>query len=339
MPGLKMSEVTVAIPTRNRPELLKETLESVFCQSYMNPTIFVSDNSTDDSSEPVVKTLQASHPNLFYKRHDPPIGHRNWSYVISQCTTQYVAFLHDDDILLPHHLASGVAALSENPTASFYACAAGLFNETGPAGVMMPNVVANSTALVTVPRKSRYDFWLAGCTIIPSSVILRRDAFDQINIRGEGLTAADWLWWGQLALAGDYIADPNIGVLYRIHSVSGSSTTPRALWSAHQRYTRRVLAASALRQNALSLDALERVVVAEWAPATIAQLILAFSTPDTPKQLRKSMRRILKQRPDVFAPPSVSRHVSVARYAGAWYLSYADLVDRILARWWPPSIQ
>jgi glycosyltransferase involved in cell wall biosynthesis len=67
--------------------MLLEALESVFNQTYKGAQILVSDNGSTDGTDVAVSALQKSHPELAYKRHDPPIGAANWTYVISSCAT------------------------------------------------------------------------------------------------------------------------------------------------------------------------------------------------------------------------------------------------------------
>lgn len=330
--------VTVAIPTCNRPTLLLETLDSVFRQTYKDPHIFISDNSDNDASERAVRELQKRHSNVLYKRHCPPIGHENWNYVISECRTAYVCFLHDDDLLLPHHLEQGMQALSQNAHAAFYASSVQMFGQGGHNRILVPAIGSRCSQITTFKPASDYISWLEGSTVMASSVILNRSAFDCMKIKATGLIGADWLWWGQLALAGDFIYNPQVGVLYRWHASNASNRTPKRRWACHSRFSQRTLARLALNQSVLDLERLEKSVISGWDAPTAAQLVLSLSSVDAPRRLRTVANNIVRERPDLFTEANVSRHFSIAQVVGWWYLSWADILDRLASRWWPPRV-
>jgi glycosyltransferase involved in cell wall biosynthesis len=69
--------------------MLLEALESVFNQTYKGAQILVSDNGSTDGTDAAVSALQNDHPELYYKRHDPPIGPANWTYVGNWFVTRF----------------------------------------------------------------------------------------------------------------------------------------------------------------------------------------------------------------------------------------------------------
>ena len=107
--------VSVVIPTRNRRELLRSEIESLFNQSY--PTdcfeIIVVDNSSSDGTDKMVESLQDNAPSIlrYYKKTDDgPGSSRNLG--ISKAKGDIVAFIDDDCIADPHWIENGVAKMS-----------------------------------------------------------------------------------------------------------------------------------------------------------------------------------------------------------------------------------
>jgi glycosyltransferase involved in cell wall biosynthesis len=108
------ASVTVGVPTYNRANLLRETIESVLGQTYHQFRLIVSDNaSTDDTSE-VVASL--SDPRLEYVRADENIGMTgNFNRLIALADTEFLMLLPDDDRLYPDYLRSVVEVLQRHP--------------------------------------------------------------------------------------------------------------------------------------------------------------------------------------------------------------------------------
>ena len=95
--------VSVCIPTCNRPEALGQALQSVVEQDYGPLEIFVSDDSRDAASEPVVERARArtAFP-IHYSRNEPRLGQNaNVNHLFGQAGGEYLILLHDDDLLSP----------------------------------------------------------------------------------------------------------------------------------------------------------------------------------------------------------------------------------------------
>ena len=101
--------VSVVIPTYDRPEMLREAIESVLAQTYAPVELVVVDDGSPTSARPVVESLDA---DAVFHRFDHNRGAnvaRNEG--IRRSSGEYVAFLDDDDRWEPQKLARQVAAL------------------------------------------------------------------------------------------------------------------------------------------------------------------------------------------------------------------------------------
>ncbi len=110
--------VGVVVPTRDRPDMLRETLAAIRSQDYPGrvETVVVFDQSApdqslavDDPERPVRVISNTRRPGL--------AGGRNSG--ICSLGTDLVAFCDDDDTWLPGKLSAQVAALTAHPAAQF----------------------------------------------------------------------------------------------------------------------------------------------------------------------------------------------------------------------------
>jgi hypothetical protein len=104
--------VSVVIPTRDRPRLLRDALESVARQSYRNwQAIVVNDGGTEVAS--VVRSLapQAAARTTVLETGSPQGTARARNRAIEAARGAILAFLDDDDLFLPDHLATLVEAM------------------------------------------------------------------------------------------------------------------------------------------------------------------------------------------------------------------------------------
>jgi len=106
------SEVTVVIPTRNRPEMVVKAVRSALAQTHPVHEVIVVVDGADDSTVEAVEALGDARARC----HVLPVNGgannaRNQGAV--QATTAWVAFLDDDDEWLPEKIERQLAAASD----------------------------------------------------------------------------------------------------------------------------------------------------------------------------------------------------------------------------------
>jgi len=104
--------VSVIVPTHNRPEMLKETIQSIFDQTFQDFEIVVVNDAGQDVSS-VVHAFKS--PKITYISHETNKGlaaSRNTG--IRTARGKYIAYLDDDDIFYPEHLNTLVTFLQES---------------------------------------------------------------------------------------------------------------------------------------------------------------------------------------------------------------------------------
>jgi len=102
--------VSVILPTHNRPELLREALDSVFDQTCSDWEVMI----VDDASTPAV-TLGPQDPRVHIIRHAHAQGGAAAKNTgIEHATGEFLAYLDDDDCYQPHYLERALDVLDHH---------------------------------------------------------------------------------------------------------------------------------------------------------------------------------------------------------------------------------
>ncbi|QKF81097.1 glycosyltransferase family 2 protein [Halarcobacter ebronensis] len=92
------SKVSILIPTRNRTDLFKSSLESILNQTYKNIEIIISDNYPDSiDTEEYIKNIKDKRI-IYIKQKELIPMEDHWNFLIKQATGEYICIYHDDDI-------------------------------------------------------------------------------------------------------------------------------------------------------------------------------------------------------------------------------------------------
>lgn len=127
-------EVQVGIPTRNRPQYVREAIASVLAQRYRNLRVLVTDNDSAPEHAKSVREYVASlgDPRIEYVSNPVPDGERGQTlYNFARCEAPYFMLVHDDDRISPTLIERAVAALDADPSLAFFACSQTLIDERG----------------------------------------------------------------------------------------------------------------------------------------------------------------------------------------------------------------
>jgi glycosyltransferase involved in cell wall biosynthesis len=110
-------KVSVAIPSYNQKEFLREAIESVLGQGYDNLEIVVSDDASTDGTQEMLREYDKKHPGkfrmIFQKKNLGITGNNNSAFF--GCSGKYLAWLDGDDMMLPGKIKKQVALMESNP--------------------------------------------------------------------------------------------------------------------------------------------------------------------------------------------------------------------------------
>jgi len=111
--------VSVGIPTYNRPEGLRKTLQCIIAQSYRNLEILVSDNcSTNCDVERVVKEFIKKDKRIYFYRHAQNLGPSfNFKFVLEKANGNYFMWAADDDSWEKEYVEKNLYNLLKNENA------------------------------------------------------------------------------------------------------------------------------------------------------------------------------------------------------------------------------
>ena len=99
-----MKDIEVFILTRNRVNLLKQSIDSILGQTHKVKLTIV-DNASEDTTQEYVDTLMKKTDNVFYYRQLCFVeAYENLRRAQELATADYVMFFHDDDVLHPQYL-------------------------------------------------------------------------------------------------------------------------------------------------------------------------------------------------------------------------------------------
>lgn len=109
--------VSILIPTHNRPGFFRETLASVLQQTYANLEIIVSDDSTDDETEQLVRS-EIHDPRVHYVHRTDSNMTKNFVWVLTHFHGKYFNLLMDDDLIAPEKIEMMVSCYEQFPHVS-----------------------------------------------------------------------------------------------------------------------------------------------------------------------------------------------------------------------------
>jgi|GEM_PF-1682586 len=89
---------SIVIPTRDRPNLLKDAIQSALEQEFDDYEIIVSDNSTNSETQKLVSEFESK--KIKYFRTPRPLDMpKSWEFALSKANGKFITFLGDDDLL------------------------------------------------------------------------------------------------------------------------------------------------------------------------------------------------------------------------------------------------
>jgi len=93
-----MPTVSICIPTYNRKDYLRQTLDSVFAQTYKDYEVVIVDDGSTDGTGEMIKN--AGYDVRYYWQQNQGEA-ATCNKLIELAKGQYISFIHSDDLLLP----------------------------------------------------------------------------------------------------------------------------------------------------------------------------------------------------------------------------------------------
>ncbi len=208
-----MSLVSVIIPTYNRPEMLRLTLESIHNQTFSDFEVLVIDDGTPNSLN---EELCREFPKVQYfkiENSGGPSRPRNMG--IQRAKGKYVTFLDDDDLWLPQKLEKQAAVLEDNSEFGIVHTPCKVINAYGE----------ETSETIGQPRAKNLKHgdvsmrMIGDWTLMTSSVMIRKTILDKVGFFKEDMPQAgeDTQFWTRCSFYTKFYYLDEPLVLYRRH--------------------------------------------------------------------------------------------------------------------------
>lgn len=229
-----MPLVSVVLPIYNGANFIKESLNSVLAQTFHNyEVICVDDGSTDDSLAILDEYRQ--HVTILRQTNAGQSKARNAA--VRHASGVYVAFIDQDDRWYPWKLKQQVLAMERNPETVLVHCNSDRMDAEG-------RVVQRGTTLEEHSRAmaSPLGRLLGEGLILPSAMLVRRDAFERVGGFDHELRGyEDFDLCARLKQEGRFVFLDESGMCYRLHSGGFSGAGGRAIIRSRERFLNKML--------------------------------------------------------------------------------------------------
>lgn len=206
-----MPQFSAIIPAFNSAATIAETLESVLAQTFLDfEIVVVDDGSTDDTA--LILERYTDRITLVTQKNRGLSGARNAG--VRAASGRWLALLDADDTWTPDKLHETANAISANPATVMFFSDADCFDLDGitSKGAFMPPS--------SIASPSMADMMAGRFQILPSSAVIRRDAYDTVGGFSEEFRGAsgfeDIYFWLRLREVGPFTYIPQKLVNYRV---------------------------------------------------------------------------------------------------------------------------
>jgi len=114
-----MPLISIVIPLYNKERFIKETLDSVFNQTFLDYEIIIINDGSTDKSVTILNDIDDKRITLYTTKNKGVSHARN--YGISKANTDLIAFLDADDLWDPNHLENLHTLYTNFPNCGLYA--------------------------------------------------------------------------------------------------------------------------------------------------------------------------------------------------------------------------
>ena len=196
---------SVLLPTHNRSQLLQFAISSVLAQTDRNFELLVVGDGCTDNSAAVVASFNDPRIRWFDLPKAAHFGYANRNIALKQATGEYIAYVADDDLVFPDHLALLATALEESGAEWIY---------NRPLWVTTDGIVVPFAS--NLLNFDELEFFLTVGNHIPSTCVLHtRSCIEKCGYWPEDVpSAGDWQYWIRIIEGGkrtnlDYCSIPS----------------------------------------------------------------------------------------------------------------------------------
>lgn len=286
-PEFETGLVSVIIPAFNRADLMSETLDSVWAQTFRPIEVLVVDDGSKEDVRGVVDSWRSTHPEtaefrVHYFRQQNVGAPVARNHGLRKSRGEYIQFLDNDDLLGETKLEKQVRMLREQaPNVAVYS----------PAQIFFRNGARYVLRKSTTPTDERtLRGWLSGGAILPHCLLWQRADLCELGPWREDLAANQDGEYAMrfLVRGGRMLHCPATRVFYRHQIGHGDSISHARTHATHQS---RLAVLGSIERELIARDAVE----AHSDALACAYMRLAVTVaPDSPDILAVCYGRFLQ---------------------------------------------
>lgn len=216
--------VSVIMPTYNRADYLKKSVQSVLDQTFSKFEIIIINNYSTDNTLDVISAFNDNRIKVINFKNEGIIA-KSRNQGIMQADGKYIAFLDDDDLWCPDKLELQVKYLGEHPEFDLVYSNALIIDEHGTRKGLLKDSKDAKTGQIFLDLL--YENFVPILT-----VLMKREIFESIGSLTEDTSMIgreDYECWLRASLKYNFGYIDNPLALYRIHSEGVSMAINRPL--------------------------------------------------------------------------------------------------------------
>lgn len=237
-----MPQVSICLPNLNTAPFLKERLDSIQDQTFLDWECVVSDNFSNDGAWDHFVAAAATDKRFKIKQEprDSNGMYPNWNHCLNRVTGEFVYIATSDDTMRPNYLVKCVRMLERHPESAVVVCDFDEIDQKGEVNTKEDSWhrrYYGSTMLEAGIRGSLSEFIATLALGTPwftiTSVLFRRRLLEKTGLFPTSFGShGDNLWTARAALAGDVVYVPERLATFRRHETQATAklVTPNLAW-------------------------------------------------------------------------------------------------------------
>jgi len=211
--------LSVIIPTYNGEKYLTTALETIVIQNDSNLECIVIDDGSTDSTLSIINSYKDKLPLKIIQNERTGNWVKNTNYALSQATSEYVCFLHQDDLWLPNRLKIIKSLIDRYPTVNFFLHPSWFVDSQGNHLGLWKCPLPHYPKL-TRPSLMKRRLLVQNFISIPAPIFKRKLALEVGGLDEILWYTADWDFWLKTSAGSDIIYYPQPLSAFRIHGDS-----------------------------------------------------------------------------------------------------------------------
>lgn len=220
--------VSIGVPVYNGERFLKQALDSLLAQSYVDFELIISDNASTDGTEEICRLYASADPRVRYFRNTRNTGVGcNFNRVFELARGEYFKWASADDVCGVEHLARCIEVLRHDSTVVLACSKTRFIDENGTSlDINDPGWDLRSES---AHERLRYVIQ-AGHWVNPHYGLMRADALAKTRLM-PSYPGGDYRLLAELSIRGKFFEIPEYLFFRRVHSGASSQNTAKVLWT------------------------------------------------------------------------------------------------------------